>query len=74
MSVVVTGNVTHDANVAKAEGVRQVAVANAANQAAIIAAEIAFYKTCLKSAIANGCGAEPFIVGLKQLGVQGLYS
>jgi len=71
MSIVTTENRTHNANILAAEMTRQVAVANAANQAAVILAEIAHYRTCLKSAIANGCGQEPFIAALRTLAFPG---
>lgn len=42
-----------------------------ATQAAVKTAEIAFYRTCLKSAISNGCGLEPFMQPLKSRGATG---
>jgi hypothetical protein len=53
-----TGNKTHDDNCLAAEVTRQNAVAAAANQAAVTAADIAFYKTVRDSARANGLTAE----------------
>ena len=54
-----TGNKIHDDNCLAAEMTRQVAVAAAGNnQAAVTAADIAFYKTVRDSARANGLTAE----------------
>jgi hypothetical protein len=71
MSVIKTGNKTHDDTCLAAEAARQVAVAGA-NRAAVIAAEISFYRTCLASALANGCGVEPSIRALQALGIGGV--
>lgn len=74
MSGITSENRAHAAAVLASEGVRQVAVAAAGNnQAAVIAAEITHYRTCLASAKSNngGLGLEPFVTGLKILGTGG---
>jgi hypothetical protein len=72
VSIIKTGNFVHDETCNLSEMTRQVAVAAAAgNRAAIIAAEIAHYRTCLASAVANGCGREPFLNALRSLGKGG---
>lgn len=64
-------NATHRTAVSVAEGMRQVAVSAAgANQAAVIAAEIAFYRTCLASAKANSCETATFVTALMALGAR----
>lgn len=68
MSTVQSENKTHNAAVSKAEGVRQTAVAAASSQAAVTAAEIAFYRSALASAQANGCSTDSFVFALKSLG------
>jgi len=70
MSTSQTGKAAHDAVVNAAEAVRQTAVVPGASQATVNAAEIAFYRTCLASAKANGVGTECFTTALKSLGVQ----
>lgn len=70
--IIKSGNTTHDTNVAAAELTRQVAVKAASTQAAVNTAEIAFYRTCLASAIANNCQTSEFLLALRQLGVTGL--
>ena len=71
MSISKSGNKSHDDAVNAAEGARQVATAPGATQAACITAEIAFYRTALASAKANGIGIEPIVAALKQLGTGG---
>jgi hypothetical protein len=73
MSCSQTGNKTHDTAVANAEGVRQVAVANATTQAAVTAAEVSFYRSVLASCKSNlgGSGSEAAISALKALGTSG---
>lgn len=68
MSQVQTGNRTHDAAVNKSYGTVQATVAVAATQAAVNTAYITHYRTCIASAVANGCGTEPFVTALKSLG------
>jgi len=72
MSISKSGNKSHDDTVNAAEGTRQVAVAAAATQAAVNAAEITFHRAALASAKANGIGIEPIIAALRQLGTGGV--
>jgi hypothetical protein len=65
MSIIKTGNATHDANPLAAESVRQAAQTPGASQSTMAAADIAYYRTAIASAIANGCGSEPFRNALK---------
>jgi hypothetical protein len=68
MSLVQTGNFTHDMTVAAAEGVRQAAIAVAAgNQATVRTADIVHYRACLASAIANKCATSVFVTALREL-------
>lgn len=69
MSQVQTGNPVHDAAVNRSYGVLQAALAGTPTQAAVNAAYIAHYRTCIASAVANKCGTEPFVTALKSLGV-----
>jgi hypothetical protein len=64
-----SGARAHAATVNASEGQRQVAVAAATTQAAARSAEITHYQTCLASALANGCGSDPFRSALRTLGV-----
>jgi hypothetical protein len=64
-----TGNVTHDNNCYLSEMQRQVAVAAASTQAAVRSADATHFRTCLASAKATGCGLDPFLNGLHELGV-----
>ena len=73
MSIIQSGNRTHDTTCLIAEGVRQVAVAAAAgNQATAAAAEIVFYRACRASAMANGIQEGQFSTALKELGTGGV--
>jgi hypothetical protein len=65
-----SGTRSFDSAVLQAEGVRQVAVATASNQASVISAELTFYRTCFKSAISNNVSPSVFGEALKALGVQ----
>jgi Mg-chelatase subunit ChlD len=70
MSIVITDIKTHDDTVRLSEGVRQAAVAAAGNnQASVNTAELAHFRTCLASAIANKCGAEPWTTAIKSMGL-----
>jgi hypothetical protein len=72
MSVIASENSTHRATVLAAELTRQNALqAAGATTASIKAAEIAFYRTCRASAIANGLSPHQFIMALDELGVGG---
>ena len=73
MSCSQTSVKSHDDSVAKAEGVRQTAVAAASTQAAVTAAEITFYRSVLNSQRSNlnGAGQEATMQALRALGVTG---
>jgi hypothetical protein len=64
-------NQQHGTDVAVAEGVRQVAVAAASTQAAVIAAEITFYRTAKASGLANNVSVANYVFALRQLGTGG---
>jgi hypothetical protein len=70
MSAPYSENKTHRDTVNAAEGVRQVAVAAATTQSAIRTAELAFARTGLKSAIANGVETASWTMLLLSLGVE----
>jgi hypothetical protein len=64
-----SGNSTHDATIVSAESTRQSAVSAAGTtQAQANTATIAFYRSAVSSAVANGLDAGPFIFALKTLG------
>jgi hypothetical protein len=67
-----TGNLVHDANCLAAEQTRAATVAAASSQAAVTAAEVAFYKTVRDSAFNNGLPHAQFMEALRQLGVNPL--
>jgi len=72
MAVVYSENAQHRANLLAAEQTRAIAYAAAGNsQAAIKAADVAFAKSALASAKANGCGVEQWQTMLKELGLTG---
>jgi hypothetical protein len=79
MSIIVNNNKTHETTVNLAESTRQVAVAQAiaagggsvAVQANIKAAEIAFYRSCVASALANNVQSGIFRTALVHLGTGG---
>jgi hypothetical protein len=54
-----------------AEGVRQVSVSTAANQAAATAAEVQYYRTLYKAALLNNVSTSNFVQALYNLGVRG---
>ncbi len=62
----------HAAVVNASEGVRQAAVAAAANQAAARTAEITHYRTCLASALANNCSSDTFRSALRSMNAGGV--
>jgi hypothetical protein len=68
MSIIRSGVSSHDATCALSEMQRQVAVSAASSQAAVRSAEITHYRTCLASARTNGCGLDPFLNALHELG------
>jgi hypothetical protein len=71
--IVISTSVSHNLAVQAAEGVRQVAVATAAgNRSAINSAEVTFYRTIVRSGIANNVGVSGAMQALRELGVTGL--
>jgi len=70
--VIFSENKTHAANIVLAEQVRQASVTPASTQQASNAAEIAYFRSVLRSAIANGCETSSASSALKALGVTGL--
>jgi hypothetical protein len=73
MSVTKSGNIAHDNACNLSEGTRQSAVAAATgNQATIRTLEIAHYRGCLASAIANNCQPGAFIRALQDLRADGV--
>jgi hypothetical protein len=65
-------NRAHAAACAASEATRQVSVSAAGNnQASVRAADIAYYRACLASAITNKCSTDAFITALKELGTGG---
>jgi len=72
MSIVqIPENLAHQANIARSEMLRQVAVSAAGNnQASVRSAELTHARTCLASAIANKCGTSQWTAMLQELGVQ----
>ena len=74
MAVIKTGNSQHDADLAAAEGTRQVALGAAGlTQVQARTADIAYARTCLASSIAknNGANAALFKEMLMELGTGG---
>jgi hypothetical protein len=71
MSNALTGIKAHDDVVNAAEGARQTAVAAASNQAGVKSAEVTYYRAVVKSALKNGCGVQPAMQALRELGVTG---
>ena len=67
-----TGVKLHDDVADSAEGVRQIAVAAASNQAGVRSAEINFFRAVVTSGLKNGCGVEAAMSALRSLGVSGL--
>jgi hypothetical protein len=70
MSAHTTPSSAFNATANALEGVRQVAVSTASSQAAVIGAEITYYRGCFKAALANNLSASVFSQALKSLGVQ----
>jgi hypothetical protein len=82
-----TGNPAHDANILAAEAQRQIAIsppppqnhdgrpvglfASTPSPAATRAANIAYWRACLASAIANGISPASCIMALQELGTGG---
>jgi hypothetical protein len=80
MSIIVSNNKAHQTTVNFAEGTRQVAVTaaiaagggSATVQAAIKTAEIAYYRSCVASCVANGVESGIFRTALQHLGTGGI--
>jgi hypothetical protein len=72
MSAIYNENSAHRAAIAAAEGTKQTAISAAGNnQASVNAATLAYARTCLKSAVANGCDTAPWTWLMKAVaGVQ----
>jgi hypothetical protein len=70
MSAHHTGNTTFDTAANSAESLRQVQVAAAATQSAVMSAELTYYRTLRSLAIANNISPSNFNMALKSLGVQ----
>ena len=72
MSIVTSENATHRANLLAAEQTKQAAVNVAGASAATIkAAEIAFARSALASAVTNSCSTAQWTVMLTELGTGG---
>ena len=72
MSAANSNNSAHNNTQNQAEGVRQAAIAPGATLATINAAEVAFYRSVVRSALANGIGVSSAMTALRGLGVTGL--
>jgi hypothetical protein len=70
MSNALSGVKAHDDAIAKAEGIRQTAVVGA-TQAAVMSADVTFYKAVVVSALANGVSPAAAMQALKELGQTG---
>src|SRR5262249_26218939 len=68
MSVTKSGVKAHDDTCNLSEEARQVSVKAAANQAAVVSAEVTHYRNCIASARANGVDAGQFLAALRELG------
>jgi hypothetical protein len=66
-SIIQTGVKVHDDNCRAALSTLQAAFTSASSQAAVNSAHITYYRTCLASALANGCGSDPFRDALREL-------
>jgi hypothetical protein len=66
-----TGNRTHDASVLAAEVTRQGALKSASTQPAVRTVDIAYFRSVLASAKANGIQPGQFITALMELGTGG---
>jgi hypothetical protein len=61
MSSIYSESAAHRAAIAAAEGTKQVAIAAAgSSQASVNSATLSYARTCLKSAIQNGCDTAPW--------------
>jgi hypothetical protein len=68
MSVIYSENATHRTNLATAEMIKQVAVAGSVDPLIFKNATIAYLRSGLASALANGCSPSVFVIGLRELG------
>jgi hypothetical protein len=64
-------NATHNANLAAAEQTRQQSIVAGASQATCKAADIAYARSCLTSAIQNACATNVFVNMLREQGTGG---
>jgi hypothetical protein len=71
VSKIFSENATHNANCAAAEALRQASAPTGSSQATYKAADIAYARTCLTSAIANSCATNVFTNMLRELGTGG---
>jgi len=71
MSVIYSENSGHRAALLAAEQVRQAAAVPGATQSALRNADIAFYRSALASAVANGLSPAQFEFALRELGTGG---
>lgn len=72
MSKIASENRIHQANCDAAELTRQVAMNGTPTQATAKAADIAFMRTALASALANNCSPSVFVQALRELGTGGI--
>ena len=70
MSAHTSPNATFNAAANAAEAARQAAVVPGASQAAIISAELTYFRACRNAAIANGISPSTFNNAIKSLGSQ----
>jgi hypothetical protein len=68
MSMTKTGNFTHDNNCYLSEMQKQVAISAATTQAAARSIDTTDYRARLVSGKATGCGIEPYLNALRELG------
>jgi hypothetical protein len=61
------GNPVHNAVITGLENSRQVATAAAGSQTAVVAADVAFFRGALVSALANGVSPTVYLHALKSL-------
>ena len=64
-----SGNAAHDAACLVALTALQGAISGSPTQGTVNSAYITYYKACLASAVANGCGSETFRTALRSLDV-----
>jgi hypothetical protein len=71
-SVIMSGSPVHDQNCLTSLGKLQAAIAGTPTQVAVNAAYVTHLRNCRASAIANGCGHEPFDTALRALNAGGV--